>query len=309
MMDSAPAPRISVVIPTRDRAALLPPLLEALSGQTGCPPFEVVAVNDGSADDTATRLQQWAENDPAWRRVLTDTGRGPAAARNRGLHEARGAIIAFVDDDCLPEPTWLKNLCQGYEENEQLAGTGGQTLPADRGSLISRYLDQLVFRQPHRDASGVTFLLTNNASFRRDRLLELGGFDESFPYPAGEDVDLCRRLRQRGYRLDYRPEARLTHRHAATLAGFLRLSYRYGKGEALLHRSGSPVYRLLRTLWWGRRLFGWLGLPWRARRLGRERGLNRRDRWAFACLQWLQEAVGYLGVLSLWRTLGRGEKP
>ena len=299
---------ISVVISTRNRAALLSEALRALSEQA-IPgnSFEVLVVNDGSTDATEAMVKDRASSFPALLRVLTLEPAGPARARNAGIREARGRIIAFTDDDCLPEPDWLSKVCEGYEQDQGLAGIGGQTLPLEPQNLFSRYQD-LLLHQPHQDQTGITFLLTNNASFRRDRLLEVGGFDEAFPFAGGEDVDLSRRMRQQGYRLGYRPEAKVRHHHITTWRGYLRLCYRYGKGEALLHRHYPAWYKILRTIWWGRRLLAWIFIPLLARRGRREQGLSWKEAWAFAALKSGQEMIGYLGALSMLRWIVRGPK-
>ena len=260
----------------------------------------MLVVNDGSSDPTEAVVKERAKSFPAPLRVLTLEPAGPARARNAGIREARGRIIAFTDDDCIPEPDWLHRITQGYEQDERLAGIGGQTFPKLERSPWSRYQD-LLLHQPHHDAGGITFLLTSNASFRRDRLLEVGGFDEIFPFAGGEDVDLCQRLRAKGYRLGYQPQARMRHDHITTFQQYLKLCFRYGQGEAILHRHGSGGYKILRTLWWGRHCGSWLGLPWRARRLQRERGFSGKDAWRLAALLCGQDLIGYLGALSQWQ--------
>jgi GT2 family glycosyltransferase len=298
---SPPEPLVvSVVIPTRNRCALLSEALRALSLQVfPGGNFEVLVVNDGGSDPTEAVVNEQAKSFPAPLRVLTLEPAGPARARNAGIRAARGRIVAFTDDDCLPEPDWLSKVCEGYEQDDRLSGIGGQTLPFDPHNLFSRFQD-LLLHQPHQDAGGISFLLTSNASFRRDRLLEVGGFDEIFPFAGGEDVDLCHRLRAKGYRLGYQPQAGMRHHNITTFQQYVKLCFRYGQGEAILHRRGSAGHKILRTLWWGRHCGSWLGLPWRARRLQRERGLSGKDAWRLAALLCGQDLIGYVGVLSQW---------
>ncbi|PZR66075.1 MAG: glycosyl transferase family 2, partial [Solirubrobacterales bacterium] len=98
-MDSAPA--ISVVIPARDAAETLPRALEAVARQEGAPAYEVIVVDDGSRDETAAIAHDLGA------RVISADGGGPASARNAGVAEARGGLLAFTDADCVPTPGWL----------------------------------------------------------------------------------------------------------------------------------------------------------------------------------------------------------
>src|SRR4051794_38960457 len=97
----AAAPEVTVVIPTRDRAARLVAALEALRGQTLEPErFETLVVDDGSSDDTGEALAGLTGDGRLIVRVLTLPGDGPAAARNAGWRAARAPLVAFTDDDC-----------------------------------------------------------------------------------------------------------------------------------------------------------------------------------------------------------------
>src|SRR5690242_8571974 len=100
--------RISVVVPTFRRPALLDRCLRALSGQD-LGEFEVIVADDEAAPATRARVAAWARRFPAPLRYLAVTGpHGPAAARNAGWRAAHGEILAFTDDDCVPEPSWLR---------------------------------------------------------------------------------------------------------------------------------------------------------------------------------------------------------
>jgi GT2 family glycosyltransferase len=252
--------KLSVVIPTYNRSALLGRILSALRGQT-LPPdrYEVILVDDGSTDGTAELGAELAKEGAV--RFLQSGHRGVAAARNTGIQAAKGDIVVFTDDDCLVPADWLERLADGYARHHEVVGVGGRLIaPAEvlRSRAAARHED---FIARHVYGAGDAEALggfecpaggTNNMSYRREALLEVGGFDESFPpFVWGEDADLKLRLTRRGARLLYIPVV-VTHLRDYSLRSFLRQSYQRGKGEAhfrLKHHArrawGTRVRRLL----------------------------------------------------------------
>ncbi|HET7572554.1 MAG TPA: glycosyltransferase [Gaiellaceae bacterium] len=194
-------PLVSVVSPVRNAAAHLGGLLEALAAQTlAADSFEVVVVDDGSTDETPALLAGWAAADPERRRVLRGAGRGPAAARNLGLREARAPLVAFTDADTLPDPAWLEALLAAAEDADAVEGrvlawppdaprANAHTVENERGGLY----------------------VTANMAYRRELLERLGGFDESFPAAFLEDSDLAFRALDAGARIRFAPEALVRH--------------------------------------------------------------------------------------------------
>jgi glycosyltransferase involved in cell wall biosynthesis len=152
------------------------------------PAFEVVVVDDGSADDTAAACAEAG----GVRYVRRAVAGGPAAARNSGWRAASGALIVFSDDDCVARPGWLAAL-QAAHARDPEAVIQGRTEPDPR------------------------------------ELLELlGGFDEAFPYPAGEDTDLGWRAVEAGRRVVYEPAALNWHAvHVPGAIGMVRASQRW----------------------------------------------------------------------------------
>ena len=171
-------PLVSVVVPTRNRAHLLRELLSALDRQT-YPSFEVIVVDDASDDDTAAVLAGWqGEN----RRVFRlPRPWGSYAARNRGVDEARALLVAFTDDDCLPEPGWLAALVEEMARPD-VVGVQGVTL-AQPGP-VTPFTHQIEARRP-----GPPYR-TCNVMYRRTILERLGGFDASFRWYADNILGL-----------------------------------------------------------------------------------------------------------------------
>jgi glycosyltransferase involved in cell wall biosynthesis len=228
--------KFSVVIPTYNRAATLRQTLTALMAQD-YPDYEIIVVDDGSTDDTRAMI---AREFPQVRYIYQQN-RGPAAARNRGIAHARGEIIAFTDDDCVPPRDWLARLADGYARYPDVVGVGGYLEAPDevlqRAPLAryERFIARRVFRVSEREYVGGFECPaggTNNIAYRRAILERVGGFDESFPYAAGEDADLKWRICQLGARLLYVP-VKMTHLQTYTWESFKRQARVRGKGTRL----------------------------------------------------------------------------
>ncbi len=202
--------------------------------------YEVVVVDDGSADTTPEVLA--AISHPRLRVVRQDNG-GPAAARNRGVKEANGELIAFTDDDCRPHADWLVQLLGPFAD-PSVAAVGGRTLPVSTDDVISRFMTHRHYQELPREIDGeIRWVVTCNAALRRSALEQVGGFDESFPVPGGEDTELCSRLRGAGYVLAVAPEAVVLHDHSwRSLRAFYDTWRRYGRGDArAMHLQGRPL--------------------------------------------------------------------
>lgn len=199
-------PEIAVVIPTRDRAARLASLLDALRAQTlDRERFEAVVVDDGSTDETAELLRAEREVEALALAVVDGRGAGPAAARNLGWRHARAPLVAFTDDDCEPTAAWLERLLEA-------AGGGGGGIVQGPTRPAPGELHRLgpYARTKSIEAPGPWYQ-TCNICYPRAVLERLGGFDERFPEPLGEDTDLGWRARELGLGLDFAPEALVHH--------------------------------------------------------------------------------------------------
>lgn len=199
---SGPPPEVAVVVATHGRAALLPRLVAALQAQTlPRERFEVLVVDDGSRDDTPRVLTRLAGATPLRLRALrVEPNAGPAAARNVGWRHATAPVVAFTDDDCVPEPGWLAAGLAALEDGAP-AVVVGRTLPAPdqpRGPF-SRTLHV----EDTRHAP------TCNVVYRRADLELVGGFDERLR--TGEDTDLMLRVRGTGAAVVHAPGAVVHH--------------------------------------------------------------------------------------------------
>jgi cellulose synthase/poly-beta-1,6-N-acetylglucosamine synthase-like glycosyltransferase len=212
-------PAVSVVIPTHRRPRLLQALLTGLAGQVLEETFEVIVVDDASGDDTRAVLERATTQVPfELTAIFLDRNGGPARARNLGWRRARAPLVAFTDDDCVPRPDWLARLLAASQEFDIVQGstTVDPTELAAAGPF-SRWIN--VGPSP--------FYETCNIAYPKSWLRELGGFDESFSFAAGEDTDLALRARHRGATIGPVPEAVVVHTvHPSSFKAGLRSSRR-----------------------------------------------------------------------------------
>jgi lipopolysaccharide/colanic/teichoic acid biosynthesis glycosyltransferase/GT2 family glycosyltransferase len=226
-MDTA-VPLVSIVIPAYNAAATIGECVQAARQQDFPAAYEVIVVDDGSADDTA-RL---AEADGA---VVIRQGRSrPAAARNAGIQAARGEIVCFTDADCAPRPDWLAQLTAPFANPEIVGGKG--TYATRQREIVARFV-QIEYEDKYdllRPQPRIDFIDTYSAAYRRAVLVANGCFDERFPYL--EDQELSFRLAARGYQMVFQPPAVVYHRHSASLPAYFRKKFIIGYWKAQVVR-------------------------------------------------------------------------
>lgn len=195
---------VSVVVATHNRSDALMRLLDALGAQTGVDHFEVVVVDDASPDDTPGVIaSRPGDRGFTLRYLRLEQNCGPATARNRGWRTAAAPLICFTDDDCQPTTTWLQTMCSRLAE---FAVVQGRTLPdpaqVHRWGPWSHTVEVL-------EENG--FYETCNMGYHRSVLVRLGGFDEAFRRPYGEDADLAWRAREAGIGTAFASDAVVFH--------------------------------------------------------------------------------------------------
>lgn len=215
------APRVSLVIPTYNRAGSLRRLLRALAGITQPPGgMEIVVINDGSTDATST--------------VAADAGvicftqprnAGRTRARDRGWRCARGEIVVFLDDDVVPEVHAIDHMVRALDTAH---GVGARILPMNTSQVIAHYMhvDRIVNHYTVGDQ--VLWLVTAAAAFRREALERIDGFDFAY-HQAGEDVDMTLRMVEAGGVLRVEPRAIVWHDHGSRFRDLWGTCNRYGR--------------------------------------------------------------------------------
>ncbi len=238
-------PMVSVVVCAHNAADTLDDCLTSLAALT-YPQVEVLVVNDGSRDRTPAIARQHGGV-----RVIDMPHGGLSAARNVGLAEARGEIVAYTDADVRVDPDWLTYLVQPLL-HQDVAGVGGPNIvPQD-----DPWVAQCVARTP----GGPTHVLLDdriaehvpgcNMAFRRDALLSIGGFNPVY-LRAGDDVDLCWRLQASGLQIGFAGAALVWHHHRPSLTAFWRQQVGYGEAEAWLSAHHPDKFAAGEMLWRG----------------------------------------------------------
>ena len=213
-------PSVSVIVNTYNRGAWLDDALHGLAG-LDYPDFEVVVVNGPSTDHSPEVIARWC---PGIKALRCDQA-NLSQSRNIGIAAAAGAIIAFIDDDAVPHPQWLRRLAAAYCD-PAVGAVGGFTVDhtgtrwqvrktvCDRygnAHEVTDYFDERPLNQP-----GTPYfpsLLGTNSSFRAEALRAIGGFDHTFAYLLDE-TDVCLRLVDAGWHVRYEPHALVWHQYA-----------------------------------------------------------------------------------------------
>jgi GT2 family glycosyltransferase len=232
----APAPRLSVVVPTLKRPRQLAACLCAVGRmEQAAGDVELIVADDGGDVDEDGARRAAGPAIPV--RVIRSGGGGPAAARNSGARVARAELLAFTDDDCEPQPAWATALLERHAGAPQ-ALIGGRTVNGLGANPYARAAQAVVdaaLAHHNGGAAGPRFFPSNNIAIPAARFEQLGGFDERMPKDGGEDRDLCERWLERGWPMVAAPEALVRHSHPLDLRGFLRQQAGYG-GGAYHHR-------------------------------------------------------------------------
>jgi len=188
-------------------------------------------VDDGSLDDTADVVEGLPRV-----RLISQANAGPGAARNRGAMEAMGAILLFTDDDCVPMPGWLNAMLEPFNDAEVVAAKGIYRTRQDR--LMARFV-QIEYEDRYRLMAGlasIDFVDTYSAAFRRDRFLEMSGYDTSFPVACAEDIELSYRMSARGWKMVFAPDAVVCHTHPDRFWVYLKKKYKFAFWRVLAVR-------------------------------------------------------------------------
>jgi GT2 family glycosyltransferase len=246
-------PRISVIVCSYNGAATIRDCFAALE-RLEYPDFEVIVVDDGSTDCTAAIAQGYGF------RVTSSENRGLSSARNTGMEMATGEIIAYIDDDAYPDPHWLTYLASTFLDTEH-AAVGGPNIPPPGRGIIADCVANAPGGPLHVLLSDheAEHIPGCNLAIRKAALREIGGFDPQYRV-AGDDVDICWRLRERGYTLGFNPAAIVWHHRRNSVGAYWKQQQGYGKAEALLERKWPEKYNAEGHLTWVGNLYG-KGLP------------------------------------------------
>jgi glycosyltransferase involved in cell wall biosynthesis len=220
-----------VIVPAYNASGYLSHCLDALLSQR-LPrhEYEVIVVDDGSTDGTGDLAERRGV------RVIRQPNRGPAAARNAGMHATQAQIVCFTDADCAPTPEWIERIVA------PLVGThppdrGASEVVAVKGayithqtSVVARFVQQEYQERYDRlcQQPRIDHVDTGAAAYLREVVVGIGGFDEAYTAPSVEDQDLSYRLAKAGHGMVFVPEAVVEHRHPESVRRYARRKFILG---------------------------------------------------------------------------------
>ena len=223
------APVVSVVLPTRGRAAYLEVALDSLAAQDLGERWELLVVDDGSIDATRVLLGRRGV-----RSLRLDPAAGLNPARNAGVAATRGELVAFTDDDVRAPPGWLRAVVEGARRHPAAEAFGGPIRACFEGPVprgCGREDPPLTTLDLGADDRHAELVWGANMAVRRAAFERVGGFDETI-HGGGDEQEWIERLRSRGGTLVYLAGAGLDHRRAgsdARLRSLARVAYARGR--------------------------------------------------------------------------------
>lgn len=224
-------PSINVIIGVYNGGEMIGKCLESLLEQDyPSHLYDIIVVENGSTDNTLDVVRRYPVQ------LYQNPVRGLAAARNYGLERSDAEIIATTDADCIAHPAWLHELVKPYADPE-IGGVGGYIGSYTHGkrTSVEIFLDEYapLVNFISGEHEFLPHLYGANASYRRELLLQIGGYNERLI--TAEDVDVSWRIQlETGTRLVYAEQAIIYHHHRTTEQGLARLYQHYGFGEILL---------------------------------------------------------------------------
>ena len=226
-------PRVSVVIPVRNRTEEIETCLQSLSNVSyPRENLEIIVVDDGSDDNTPEIADRFSV-----KLFRMENRKGASFCRNYGAQKAQSEIVCFLDSDCVVDNLWLKELMSVFRD-PRVGACGGlvdsyeDTSNLDRYEQVKSSLNMGAVTKDSRDGDRFFYIPSCSMAVRMSLFSRLGGFREEME--VGEDVDLCWRIIDAGHVIEYRPAAKIYHRHRNTLGPFCRRRFDYGTSEPIL---------------------------------------------------------------------------
>ena len=243
-------PRVSVVVCAYNAERTIDQCLASLE-VLSYPNYEVIVVNDGSRDRTREIAESYD-----YCRIINQPNRGLSVARNVGAEAATGEIVAYTDSDCVADPDWLTYLVAKMEASK-LTACGGPNFPPPEDNLVPAAVAVAPGGPTHVLISDeiAEHIAGCNMAFRREVLMQLGGFDPVYR-AAGDDVDICWRFQDAGYTIGFSPAAVVWHFRRNTVAAYCTQQRGYGKAEALVYSKHPFRFNLFGQAKWLGRIYG-----------------------------------------------------
>ncbi len=246
---------LSVIIPAYNAASTLPALLESLSNQV-YKDYEIIVVDDCSTDGTPEVVKSYNCDF-----VRLEKNRGPAICRNIGVGRSKGDIFVFTDSDCRVDREWLSNTYKHFENSDISAIMGRLVLLPS--TFIGDSISALGFPAGGTvgfdkiwkvNRKGFTDSLSScNCAVRREAFIKSGGFDETFPYPGGEDSFLAYNLREANQLIKYCPDVLVYHKARDSFSDFIKWQFKRGISSLIFSKKVCEKRSFLSLRIWSTR--------------------------------------------------------
>src|ERR1700719_1832049 len=216
----------SVIVPTRNRPEQLRACLRSLAAMDyPRDRFEVIVVDDESREALGALARQF--DDVLHLSILRTKHKGPTTARNHGAAHAQGKFLVFTDDDCTASPNWLSALGERLTTapEDLVGGKIVNALDTSIYSATSQTILDAVYEHYNPEQGPAHFFASCNFAMAAEKFRALDGFKQGWSLAGGEDRAFCHRWLQRGWKLNYAPEAVILHHHALDLRSFCGLYF------------------------------------------------------------------------------------
>lgn len=239
-------PIFSIIIPTFNRKSLVIKCVKALLDQNFSKiNYEIIVVDNNSSDGTVEALKDFPI------KLLVEKKQGSYSARNKGISQAKGSWIVFIDDDCLAQKDMLVNF-QKFTSDSKIGALAGKIIQLNTHTFLDDWLKRtrIVNQKMALNHPYLPFALTANVSYQKEIFDKIGLFDDTFS--NGGDIDFSWRMQiQTGLKIKYIPQAIVYHQPRETFKKFLKQVYFYGYGEKMLENkfklSSNTPQRIKRT--------------------------------------------------------------
>ena len=222
---------VSIVVPVRNNEEMIGDCIESLLAQDfPKDDYEIIVVDNNSTDKTAETIKRYHV------KYLFEEKIGASFARNTGIKNSSGEIVAFTDSDCIADRKWLREIVKGFKK-DNAACVGGEILgytPAK--TAVEQFLNTIDYLSQHKrfnergeqeeNGEFPVYSPTGNVAYKRDILVEVEMFDTNIN--SGEDTDLSWRVQWAGYKIIFERKALIWHKNIRTVTGMFRRFFRVG---------------------------------------------------------------------------------
>lgn len=235
-------PFVSIIIPVYNAESTLSMCLESIR-KLDYPQdkFEVIVIDNGSNDGSIKIAGRFEV------KMFSETFQSSYAARNKGIKEAKGELIAFTDADCVVTPGWLKNLVKEWDD-KSIGCFAGEIEAYQPKTLVEKFSDRtgILGQKSTLFCSYLPYAQTANSAYRREVFDKVGLFNTEIV--SGGDADIAWRMQKRlGLKIEFVPEALVYHKHRTSIKELYNQFKKYEHGKILWHRYYSD-YKLP-TFW------------------------------------------------------------